>query len=230
MSNPHWALKNIHQEVTGTGYKILVWSFQPCHLWLRYTLFEPQEHIKPRTLRGVSLLTDKRFCFVAYHDIEQVEGLDTYLHTFTLEPWPHCQTRWFYFHGKMGGEYSPSTSAIFKKHRIQPPIPQEITIISHTADGAIATYFKNSYALAHDQVLGERIDNTTTTAEVGQTVSGGRYYLWRSFLFFDTSPLAGATIESAYLKLRNQHKFAGPPSHDLIIQSGMPSFPHKAMM
>jgi len=120
MAQPHWALKNIDQEVTATGVKILVWTFQPCHLWMRWTTTKPQYHPLERTVRGLPLMLDRRFCFVAYEDNEQEEGDDTYLHTFLKEPWAHCETRWFYFHGRLGGERSPSTSAIFEKHRIAP--------------------------------------------------------------------------------------------------------------
>jgi len=80
----------------------------------------PQEHVIPVYLRGVFLHGDKRFCFVAYHDNEQEEAGDTYEHTFTKEPWAHCETRWFYFHGEIDATPSPSTSPIFSKHRIAP--------------------------------------------------------------------------------------------------------------
>jgi len=123
---PHWALKDIHQQVTRTGVEIKVFTFQPCHLWMRWTIVEPQEHLIPVIVRGLPVHSDKYFCFVAYHDNEQAEGNDTYVHTFLKEPWAHCETRWFYFHGRMGGERSPSTSAIFKKHRFAPEFWQVI--------------------------------------------------------------------------------------------------------
>ncbi|MBA7665759.1 hypothetical protein ES703_73833 [subsurface metagenome] len=116
----HWALKDIVYEVTKDGVQIKVFTFQPCHLWLRWTTKDPQEHLIPVIRRGLAIYSDKRFCFVAYHDNEQDEGDDTYVHTFLKEPWAHCETRFFYFHGKMGGERSPSTSAIFKYHRFAP--------------------------------------------------------------------------------------------------------------
>jgi len=87
---------------------------------MRWTTIEPEEHLVPRILRGLPLKTDKRFCFVVYEDNEQEEEGDTYIHIFTKEPWPHCETRWFYFHGRIAGDSSPSTTAIFKKHRIAP--------------------------------------------------------------------------------------------------------------
>jgi len=122
----HWALKDIAYEVTKTGVYIKVFTFQPCHLWLRWTHTYPQEHSVPVIRRGVAIHSDKRFCFVSYHDNEQSEGDDTYVHTFLKEPWPACETRYFYFHGRMGGERSRSTSAIFKYHRVAPELFQII--------------------------------------------------------------------------------------------------------
>jgi len=115
-----WALKDIYQKLTKTGYEITIWTFQPCHLWLRWTAVKPQEHKISRTVRGLTLETDKYYCFVVYRDNEQEEGGDTYVHTFLKEPWEHCETRWFYFHGRISDERSPSTSAIFTKHRLAP--------------------------------------------------------------------------------------------------------------
>jgi hypothetical protein len=66
-------------------------------------------------------------CFVVYKDIEQEEAGDTYTHTFIQDPWPYCETRWFYFWGTVSGELSPSVSAIFEKHRTEPNLPTETT-------------------------------------------------------------------------------------------------------
>lgn len=120
MSQSHWALKDIVYQVTKDGVQIIVWTFQPCHLWFRWTLTEPEEHSIPVIQRGVAIHSDKRFCFVNYHDNEQQEGNDTYVHTFIKEPWAHCETRFFYFHGRISSERSPSTSAIFHYHRFAP--------------------------------------------------------------------------------------------------------------
>ncbi|MBA7659314.1 hypothetical protein ES703_67291 [subsurface metagenome] len=129
MPTLNWALWDITYEITATGVKIKVQTWEACHLWMRWTLTYPEEHSIPVLKRGLFLHGDKRFCFVAYHDNEQEEAGDTTTHTFTKEPWPSCQTRYFYFHGRMGGTASPSTSAIFNYHRIEPPTPPYILII-----------------------------------------------------------------------------------------------------
>lgn len=117
MPPSHWALKDILQQITMQGFLFIITTFEPCHLFMRYTTVEPQEHAIPRTLRGLPLMIDKRYCFVAYKENEQEEEGDTLIHTFIKEPWPACQTRWFHFVGRMSGIETPSTSAIFKKHR-----------------------------------------------------------------------------------------------------------------
>lgn len=166
MSILHWAIKGIIQEVTATGVEIKVFTFQPCHLWMRWTTTFPQVHSVPVVRRGLAMYTDKRFCFVAYKDNEQSEGDDTYVHTFLKEPWPVCETRYFYFHGKMSGERSRSTSAIFEYHRVTPPPPVE------TSDQAKDFYIAVGYCQywnAQAQTFTPDHDYTAKRISVGLT-------------------------------------------------------------
>jgi len=119
----NWASLGLEYVPISDGYKIIFTTDNECHLYMRWTLIVPQQHIIPRYRRGVWLFDDKRFCFVAYHENEQEEIGDTLIHTFIKENWPVCQTRWFYFIGTKNGEQSPSTSPIFKKHRYEVPPP-----------------------------------------------------------------------------------------------------------
>jgi len=80
------------------------------------TLQPPRIHKKPSYRRGLWIADDVRFCFTVFEDNEQTEAGDTTTHTFTKEPWPVCETRWFYFHGTVGGDSSPSTTPFFEKH------------------------------------------------------------------------------------------------------------------
>jgi len=116
-----WSIEKIEQILTATGYKIVVTTDVPCHLYMRWTTVKPQEHLIPVERRGLFLHSDKYFCFDAYKDNQQEEDDDTIVHTFIKEPWPACQTRYFYFHGTISGIASPSTSPIFTKHRVAPP-------------------------------------------------------------------------------------------------------------
>lgn len=121
MPPPRWALSNLTVEDGEDGCTITAYTFHACHLWCRLTTIEPQEHIIPYVVRGVALHSNKRYCFVSYIDIEQEEAGDTYVHTFIVTPWPNHQTRWYYFHGRIGGTISPSTSGIFKHTHTLPP-------------------------------------------------------------------------------------------------------------
>jgi len=117
-------MKAIEQYLYEEGYKIVIQTDVACHLWMRWTTIEPQEHFIPVFRRGVAFRADKYFCFDVYHDNEQEEAGDTLLHTFIKTPWVHCETRYFYFHGSVAGVPSKSTSPIFKKHRLVPQYEQ----------------------------------------------------------------------------------------------------------
>lgn len=127
MANDKWFIKSIEQTLTATGYIIVITTDIPCHLWMRWTVNPPQEHLIQRTKRGLASLVDKYYCFDVYEDNEQEEAGDTLIHTFIKEPWPICETRYFYFHGEIAGVASKSTTAIFKKHRVAPP-PAPVTL------------------------------------------------------------------------------------------------------
>lgn len=123
MAVDKWFMSSIEQILTATGYKIIIQTDVPSHLWMRWTLTPPKEHLTQRTKRGLPLMLEKYYCFDVYEDNEQEEDGDTLEHTFIKEPWPVCETRYFYFHGEIAGVASKSTTTIFKKHRKEPPGP-----------------------------------------------------------------------------------------------------------
>lgn len=98
------------------GFKIVATTDIPCHLYMRWTTVKPQKHIVPRFTRGIFMHEDIYLCFVAYLDNEQEEAGDTYIHTFIKRNWLICETRWFYFWGKVAGQTCVSTSGIFDLH------------------------------------------------------------------------------------------------------------------
>ena len=142
----NWASLGLEYENIEDGYMLIFTTDNPCHLHMRWTLVEPQMHIIPRYRRGVFLFDDKRFCFVAYHENEQQEPVDTLVHTFIKTNWPVCQTRWFYFIGTKNGEQSPSTSPIFWKHRYEAPLPEPTSDCQslHDYEGGFCQYWNAS--------------------------------------------------------------------------------------
>lgn len=231
MSAQHWLPLTIDQEVQDGGYTITLTTNVPCHLWLYWTNKEPWVHPRRKLDRGLVVPANSYWCFVPLHKIEQDEPGDTLTHTFLWLGWEVCFTRWFRFHGTIGGgdpNDSPSDSPIFHKHYSYVP-PQEITIVSHADDGHIGTFFHSNYTTVHNRPSGQRLDDTSNYIEVGQCKSSNRYYLFRGFPFFDTSPLAGCTIKSAKLAVWVYSKYTGTHTWDIVIQSGMPTYPNKPL-
>lgn len=119
----NWYITNIVQTETADGYQIVVTTNVPAHLFLRWTLAPPGQHIKTVMQRGAPVQKIIDQCFVATNDINQAEAGDTLTHTFLVEPWPVCQTRWFYFWGCRVMQRQPSTSPIYEKHKLPPTLP-----------------------------------------------------------------------------------------------------------
>ena len=116
----HWYIIDWAQTLALDSVTIVAETNRACHLWLRYTLIEPEKHHNAIMRRGAPIGTHIDQCFVVGHDIEQNELGDTTTHTFAVPDWPVCQTRWFYLWGQQAGIDSPSLSPVFEKHNIGP--------------------------------------------------------------------------------------------------------------
>ncbi|MBA7544145.1 hypothetical protein ES705_36493 [subsurface metagenome] len=80
--------------------------------------------MQPSLRRGVAFAEDVRFCFTVFQGYEQNEWGDTLEHTWWLEDWPACTTKWFYVWGSRSGEFCVSTTAPFKYHNTHfEPVP-----------------------------------------------------------------------------------------------------------
>jgi len=104
---------------------------------------------------------------------------------------------------------------------------------------ATATFYTNSndgsltansavYATAHDAATGTALG---TDLYVGQWWYTGtsKYYLYRAFIFFDTSTLPDdAIIISATLTLYTYKKAGVDTDFNIVIRNGMPDYPHDA--
>lgn len=112
----YFSVRNITYEKLADGYKIILVTDVACHLYMRWTNVKPQIHDLPSWRRGIFMHGDRYFCFVAYHDNEQVEDGNTLTHTFIKQEWLSCETRWFYFWGQDEDMICASTTAPFKLH------------------------------------------------------------------------------------------------------------------
>lgn len=115
-----WFITSITQTHMLGGFKIVVNTDAPCHLHLYWTSHQPWTHRTSTITRGLNVPWDSYWCFVAWQTIDQEEAGDTTDHTFFWLDWAHCNTRYFRFHGTIGGVNSPSDSAIYHKHYQSP--------------------------------------------------------------------------------------------------------------
>jgi hypothetical protein len=208
----HFVVRNVTYAAAGTGYLVTCYTNYACHLWLRWTATVPQKHVNPIIVRGAPVGTFIDQCFVVYNDIEQNEPGDTFTHSFTVEPWPYCQTRWFYFWGTVGGQLSPSASALFSFHSLLP-----IRIYSDPGSGLTTVdgfAQRTGVAESWDTIRGSpglsawtnllHMDIGMAAASWPDTWQG----LARALMTFDLSVIpADKTIQSAKYVTRGYQKF-----------------------
>lgn len=115
-SGYRWLVQNWKQ---GWADSTAVISFDTdfaVHAWLRYTDKPPRMHLKSKTVRGLRVMWDPYYCFVAWTDLEQLEAGDTLHHTFNWPSWYDCLWQWFYFWATLAGQITPTQWGILKKH------------------------------------------------------------------------------------------------------------------
>ena len=116
-----WACLSLAEICLADGYTFEGATNKPIHLWLRLTNQPYRKHMKSEVVRGETKMTDLRFCFTQFEDIEQEEEGDTLEHTFIVRSWPVPEKRYFYLIGTENDVPSPSTTNIFEYHF--PPWP-----------------------------------------------------------------------------------------------------------
>ncbi|MBA7543758.1 hypothetical protein ES705_36098 [subsurface metagenome] len=121
----HISVRDIDFHPSETGVRIRVTTDVPSHLFIRLSSQVPRIHKQPELRRGVQFATDVRFCFTVFDDNEQNEWGDTLVHSWWLENWPVCTTKWLYVWGMRSGEVCVSTTAPFKYHNdgVAPVMP-----------------------------------------------------------------------------------------------------------
>ncbi|GAI02334.1 unnamed protein product, partial [marine sediment metagenome] len=206
----NWAILDIQQTITATGYKIAVITNVPCHLYMMWTNKEPNKHKIVGLRRGDLALRETRYCFTSWNKNEQEEAGDTLTHTFYKEPWPVCETRWFTFKGEVDTLWTASAGPIFKKHRGEPPTtkyfysdkdPEETSV-----DGrAFHHIWEGLFWPELRAAPGTSFDDTTDTMllyHYGSSTRDKFYTINRAALLFDTSIIPeGATILDAKLRI-----------------------------
>lgn len=110
---------------------------------------------------------------------------------------------------------------------------EEVTIRSTVSDCAIRNS-DTDYDTVHDATDGDSVDTgeeegCSPTVPAGQYRSGvsDKYYIYRIGLFFDTSVLAGKAVLTATLSIFVTQWRSGNRDFDIVVQSGMPTYPHE---
>jgi len=227
MPKKYWALLDIQQETLIDGFKITLTTNTPCHLFMRWTTVVPQQHSIPVYRRGIAMHADKYFCFDVYKDNEQEEPGDTITHTFIKTNWPVCETRYFYFHGTIDGEPSPSTTAIFRKHfkGVTMIGPFYLVVTDYHWTKWLRRYVSGqSYAQCHDADDATLIPSSSSRMIQQWKYAVNKYYIGRKPLYFDTSAIPdNAVVMSAILHqkasyiaghIEDIYLFNAPDLHD----------------
>jgi len=200
----NWAPLDIKKTPTLTGFTIVVHTDNLVHLFMRWTTTEPLKHPRQVFRRGISLMRGVYYCFVAWEENEQEEPGDTYTHTFIKPDWPVCETRWFYFVGTKQAEEQPSASPIFYYHRTQKDVPLIYGPVPATTSNRTAYFTHANWDTAHDAAIGSILTNYNAPwyLILGGSYRTVSYFIWRGFLFFDTSAIPpGSLIVGADLSL-----------------------------
>jgi len=130
----------------------------PCHLYLRWTDRPVGMHNRSTELGGYGFVTDPKYCFVEWKEVEQNEPGDTLSHTFNFAGWAPCEWRWWLIVGTVGGAPSPSATCIFQAHYLD---QEEADSLKHTD-------------LVEKEVAGviDHADNSVTGDKLAHNIDG----------------------------------------------------------
>lgn len=156
----NWYIKTIVYNERPDGLQVVVTTDRLITLYLRWTLAPPGQHIKEVMTRGAPVQKVIDQCFVATNDINQVEEGDTLTHTFNVDGWPVCQTRWFYFWGTRAMKRVPSVSPIYEKHRVAPTVP---TVICQAPPNMDSRTFQHTICYDDSYVKFKPLNSITPT-------------------------------------------------------------------
>lgn len=101
-----------------------------------------------------------------------------------------------------------------------------VTIDSQSYDGVVYKSYVASYGSARNATTGTGSADSGTSMTVGQANITGTYYVYRDFLFFDTSSIPDdATIDNATLSIKTTTTLPAL-NFNLSVQNGQPTYPH----
>jgi hypothetical protein len=102
-----------------------------------------------------------------------------------------------------------------------------LTVYSTSNDGFISNSGSN-YNTVRTASTGT-VNNSWTHLTIGQKKTGSTYYIYRGFVFFNTSALpSNAYLDNATLSLYKKDDYS-TTDFVITIQNGQPTYPHKPM-
>jgi PKD repeat protein len=107
-------------------------------------------------------------------------------------------------------------------------IDPTLTVYSISSDGFIYSSGSN-YNTVRTASTGT-VNSSGTYLTIGQKKSGSTYYIYRGFVFFNTSTLpSNAYLDNATLSLYKKDDYS-TTDFVITIQNGQPTYPHKPML
>lgn len=161
--------------------------------------------------RGVKVHCDPIFHLVNPRLLDEDVPEDHKVHFFTIDDWPVCQTRWFYFIAKVWVLWTKSTSFLYSYHKAAIPVWYVFSPDKHPGITCSDGYALRSTAISGLPWYRIHDDPGTEASSAGATLgvaimSGSTRDYWRkiirSGIIFDTSILPRPGIaQDAYIKL-----------------------------
>jgi hypothetical protein len=103
--------------------------------------------------------------------------------------------------------------------------PTEVFVTS--ASDGVLTGYSSTYATAQAAASTDYIDTTSTYFLIGQKTS---YYIYKGFVYFDTSAIPdSATISAVNVSLYGSYDYSST-DFNISVQSGMPTYPHDPLV
>jgi len=111
-----------------------------------------------------------------------------------------------------------------------PVLAVDTTIYSSSSDGFTLGYINAApYATTRNYTNGF-VYGASTTATIGQNYDTVNYFLYRSFLYFDTSGIPpDATITAVVLSIYGQTDNS-VTNFDITVRDGQPTYPHDPLV
>lgn len=177
------------------GIRLILPTSVPCLLSCYISEIPPRKYMTSRITRGLSVPWHVKYSFDAWRRIWQLEWGDSLYHTFDIIPWSSCQTKWITLRGLVDKHRSPSVGPIFEIH-----MPPTLPLHSFTWGTFSNLTWQANYLTAHNANTDAQAQTNPPRLTVGQSKRTGKYAIWRSALFFDTSTISPtATIIQAFL-------------------------------